>query len=99
MTTRRKPKHAFLTEHSITEAHVVVCLSTYKNETNQFGGFKRVYNSHQIYDGPGHLWPDRERAVGAAKWAIDKRPNMVYGVFKLTDIIEASTPPIKVTQV
>jgi len=100
MTIKRKAKHKFLTDRSITEGYVVVNLSNYTNAKTDVGGFKRTDDPRAAYmNGPGLLWPTKALAQGAAQWALEKNPGKMYGVFKLACVVEQTTPPVKVTDV
>lgn len=88
--------HQFLILRNMKEAFIVCRIDDYNLQPNQRGGFGP--GAGQYLGKGGMLWPTEEKAVLASQWVLNqpdhKNKGHIYGVFKLTAIVEEKEPVI-----
>lgn len=94
-----KTKHPFLKEREVKELYIVCRVDDYDTTPNHRGGFSPATGEY-LRKG-GYLWPNQEKAEGAAKHVVQEQPDNVYGIFKLVSTVESAVvkSPIRVTKV
>lgn len=90
----RKTVHRWIKERNALDPHIVLRLDNYSTEAHRRGQFYPL--EAEPMDNSKAIWPTAKDAQAAAAWAAKKFGN-VYGVFRLTSIIEKQDTPVQVT--
>lgn len=84
--------HEWVADRDIHEPHIVLRIDDYCMNPEQRGQFYPVNERRD--DNQKAIWPNRELAIAAARWAV-KQFGHQYGVFKMTTIVETAVVPVK----